>query len=352
MSYLMTLVGLSTLVALHELGHMLVARAFGMRVDRFSIGFGPVVLAHKRGETEYAISLLPFGGYVRIAGMAPGDGTADADPRSYANHPSWQRFLTIAAGPLTNYLIAFVLLAGLNGTGRPQVVAEPALGEIASGSPAARAGLKPDDVIVSVDGAPLATFEDLVEWIVASEGRELSLQVRRGGATIPLKVTPHLDEGTYRIGATPKTELITLPWGPAIVEAARETAVANGKLLGALADKLQGRGHLQLGGTVEVMAQASQAAKLGLSTFLLVLVQISIALALFNVLPIPGLDGGRLLFLGVEVVTRRSVKASIESMVHGLGFLLLLTLMVYLTIGDVRRHFGGPASPPVADAGP
>ena len=343
MSYVYTLLALSALVALHELGHFAIARLFGMRVDRFSLGFGPVVLAHKRGDTEYALSLLPFGGYVKIAGMVPGDGTDPADPASYASKPTWQRFLTIAAGPLMNYLIAFVLLSGLNATGRPQVVAEPALGEITPYSPAAQAGLKPDDVVVSIDGATMSHFDDLVDRIVASEGHELTLAVRRGSQMLPMKVTPRLDGGTYRIGATPKTEVVTLPLGQAIAAAAKETVMANGIILGALADKVRGRGHIQFGGTVEVVAQTSEAARLGLGAFLLTLVQISIFLALFNLLPLPALDGGRLFFLGIEAVARRPINTNVETTVHAMGFMALLTMMAYLTVGDVRKRMARPA---------
>ena len=109
MTLLVTLLALGAIVALHELGHLLVARACRMRVDRYSIGFGPTLLSFRTGETEYALSLLPFGGYVKIAGMTPQDGTEPDDPRSYANRPAWQRFLVLAAGPMTNYLLAFVV---------------------------------------------------------------------------------------------------------------------------------------------------------------------------------------------------------------------------------------------------
>jgi regulator of sigma E protease len=357
MAYVYTLLALSALVALHELGHFALARAFRMRVDRYSIGFGPVLLSFKRGDTEYALSMLPFGGYVKIAGMAPQDGTEADDPASYANKPAWQRFLTIAAGPVMNYLIAFVLLATLNGLGRPQPVAQPYLGDITPNSPAALGGLKPDDLVVSVDGKPVDSFNQLVDFIRGSNGQPLALTVRRGASELPLSVTPHLDQGFYRIGATPKTELKKLAWGAAIVDAAEETALANVKILTMLGDKLTGHGHLELGGTVEVVAQTSEAARAGAAMFFMVLVQISIFLALFNLLPLPALDGGRLFFLLIEMVARRPVNQRLETTVHAMGFLMLLTFMAYLTVGDVRKRLAPSAEPiPVpsaaTDAGP
>jgi regulator of sigma E protease len=338
MSLLLTILALGAVVALHEAGHMGVARLFGMRVDRFSIGLGPVVLRFQKGATEYVLSALPFGGYVAIAGMNPQDDTHPEDPESYANKPVWQRFLVILAGPVTNYALCFLLLANLNIFGMPKATATPTFGEIVPNSAAAAAGILKDDTLVSINAQPIAKFEEMRAQIQKSQGQALVFHVQRGQKELDLSVVPRARGNGFEIGVYPKTELERMPIGQGIWHAAVATYLFNGVVLQGLYMAVTGAPGVELGGTVEVVAQTRQAAEAGAATFFLSLASINIMLALFNLLPLPALDGGRLAFLLVEMVRRKPANPQVETFVHGMGMLALLSMMIYLTVGDVRKR--------------
>lgn len=358
MTLLVTLLALGAIVALHEFGHLLIARACKMRVDRYSIGFGPILFSFRVGETEYALSMLPFGGYVKIAGMNPHDGTTPDDPSSYQNRPAWQRFLVLAAGPATNYFMAFVLLVALNVVGIPRMSETPTLGQLQPGSPAALAGLKPDDLVLSVAGKPVQNFMEVRQAVMGSGGKALAMVVRRGGQELTFEVTPRPQGSGYIIGASPHLERSRLPFGKSVLSGARETVVMNLRILAGIADAIRGRGGVELGGTLAAVAETMQAAELGIAIFLLQVAGLSVAVALFNLLPVPALDGGRIVFVLVEMVRRRPVDQKFETAVHALGFLVLIGLMLFLTVGDVRKrlpamgYFKGTPAAATPDAGP
>ncbi len=163
----------SLLIILHEAGHFWMARRFGMRVERFSVGFGPVLLAFRRGETEFAISALPLGGYVKIAGMAAGEEIDPADRAAYANQAAWRRFLVILAGPAMNYVTAVAVAAALLGTvGLPTPDPAARVGALVKGMPGEQAGLRPGDRVVSVAGTPVGTWEEPDTEVLAFEAEE------------------------------------------------------------------------------------------------------------------------------------------------------------------------------------
>jgi len=358
MLLLLTLLALGAIVALHELGHLAVARACRMRVDRYSIGFGPVLLSYRKGETEYALSLLPFGGYVKIAGMNPEDGTAPDDPRSYANRPAWQRFSVLAAGPFTNYLLAFVLLAGLNLFGWPQAVKTPTIGEVLPHSPAAAAGLRRDDTFVSIGGVPVSSFSDVVAQIQATHGQPTPVVVARAGRQVNLEVTPHAAGKTWRIEVGPKTTLLRFGLGRSLYRAGRDTVRSNATIVMGLVGWIRGTGTMEMGGTLAAVGATVRAAELGTAIFLLQVAGLSVAVGLFNLFPVPALDGGRLLFVVIEMVRRRPVNPRLETLIHAAGFLALIGLLIFLTVGDVRKRLpqmgffsAHPAAPGQPDAG-
>ena len=181
LSIVAAVLAVSALIVLHEAGHMWVARALGMKVEKFSVGFGPVLWSATRGETEYAVSALPLGGYVRIRGMAAGDDVAADDASAYCNQAAWRRVLVLLAGPGANYLIAVALAAGLLGTmGLPTPDGAARVGDLVAGMPAERAGLRPGDRILAVAGAPVATWTELVGALQKAPGRTIELAVERG----------------------------------------------------------------------------------------------------------------------------------------------------------------------------
>lgn len=340
-----TVLGFALLIVIHELGHLAAARFSGMRVERFSVGFGPVLWSRRRGDTEWCLSALPLGGYVRIAGMAPGEQVDPGDRGAYANHPAWRRFLVILAGPAMNYLLALAIAATLFATvGFPQNDPASVAGDILPGSPAERAGLRPGDRVVAFDGRPIGAWEELVKAVQASPGRAVELLVRRAGAppqAPPERVTatPEDHGGVGQLGIRPA--VVVVRTGPA--DAVRLTNAQAGDILAGLGRMVTGRQKAQLKdvqGPLGIAQQIARSARAGPLQFVGVLWLISIVLALFNLLPIPALDGGRLTFLAYELVARRPVNQKVESVVHAVGAVLLLALFLAVTVfGDLARIF-------------
>ncbi|HET9595410.1 MAG TPA: M50 family metallopeptidase [Anaeromyxobacteraceae bacterium] len=334
---LVVILAFGALVIIHELGHFLVARGCGMRVERFSVGFGPVLLRRQRGDTEWAVSAVPFGGYVKIAGMGPGDDVAEGDAGAYANQPAWRRFLVILAGPGMNYLFA-VLLAGamLATLGLPEGDPAPVVGRVVAGGAAERAGLRAGDRVASVDGRPVDSWAALVAEIVAHPGQPARLAVERAGSTLEITATPDSEGGTGRLGIEQSRRMVKASAGQAFLAAARLTNARAGEILAGLGQMVTGRQKAELRGPLGIAQEMARSARAGAGQFVGIVWFISIALALFNLLPVPALDGGRLVFLVYEIVTRRRVNQRVEGIVHLAGFVALFGLLLAVTIfGDL-----------------
>ncbi|MBK9517000.1 MAG: site-2 protease family protein [Anaeromyxobacter sp.] len=346
LSIVAAVLAVSALIVLHEAGHMWVARALGMKVEKFSVGFGPVLWSATRGETEYAVSALPLGGYVRIRGMAAGDDVAADDASAYCNQAAWRRVLVLVAGPGANYLIAVVLAAGLLGTmGLPTPDGAARVGDLVAGMPAERAGLRPGDRILAVAGAPVATWTELVGALQKAPGRTIELAVERGegpaAERLTLPITPEDRGGVGRVGFTPYAPRVRLGPLDAAVAGFTRTNAAVGQTLAMLGAMVKRETKAELSGPVGIAQELVRGARVGADRFLTIVWNISVALALFNLLPFPALDGGRLVFLGVEMVTRRRVNEKVESYVHAAGFIALIALLLGVTIfGDLARLFG------------
>ncbi len=336
--------GVSLLIVIHEAGHFLAARRFGMRVERFSVGFGPVVGAFRRGDTEFAVSALPLGGYVRISGMAPGDDVAPGDPRAYANQAAWRRFLVILAGPAMNYLAAVVIAAALLAT-VGLAAADPAarVGSLLPGMPAEQAGLRTGDRIVAVGGKPVENFPELVQELRSHPGQTVPLEVERagGGARETIPITPRDEHGVGRVGFSQAT--ITVRRGPvgALAEGFARTNAAAGAQLAAFGSLFSGGSKAELSGPLGIGQELVRGARQGAEPFLALVWTISIVLAILNLLPVPALDGGRLVFLLWEIVTGRRANARVESFVHFAGMIALLALILAVTVfRDFARLLG------------
>jgi regulator of sigma E protease len=331
------------LVLIHELGHYAVARWCGMRVERFSVGFGPVLLRRRRGDTEWAFSAVPFGGYVRIAGMGPGEQVDEADPAEYGNQAAWRRFLVILAGPAMNYLLAIALAAAMLVTlGFREADPSATVGEVVAGSAAARAGLRPGDRVLSVDGRPVATWEALVAEVVAHPGKPATLSVARGeGPPLTVVATPDAAAGRGRLGVGQGVRVVRAGPAEAIAAGARVTTARAADVLAGLGQMVTGKQRAELRGPVGIAQEMARSARAGAAPFVSIVWFISIALALFNLLPLPALDGGRLVFLVYEIVTRRRVNQRVESFVHLAGFVALFGLIIAVTVfGDLARLLG------------
>ncbi len=345
--------GVSVLIVIHEAGHFLVARAFGMKVERFSVGFGPVLLSVERGGTQFALSALPLGGYVKITGMTPGEDVDPSDPALYSNQASWRRFLAILAGPAMNYVSAVVLGAVLLlGPGLRTPDPSASVGRVVAGTPAEQAGLEAGDHILSVADRPVASWDDLVRELQSHPGQQIALVIERGqGASsqqLTLQLTPRDEGGMGRAGF----EQHALPvrsqgLGSALADAFRRTNEIAWSQVTVFGKLFSGNKGTKLLGPIGMGDLLVTAWRRGGAEFVNLLWIISVVLAVLNLFPIPALDGGRLVFLGYEVVTRRRVDARVENVVHLVGFVALIALLVGVTVfgdlglGSKLRHLGG-----------
>jgi regulator of sigma E protease len=336
-----TVLGLGLLIAAHELGHLLVARWMGMRVEVYSLGFGPRLWGFRRGDTDYRLSAIPLGGYCRIAGFAIEDPAAHDwnDPGSFVNKPAWRRFLVIGAGPGINWLLAIAIIAILYVTVGFMDVTTTKV-EVIPAGPAAAAGLLSGDRIVAIAGAPIASFQELMSELRRPMPEVKAIEVERAGGRLTLSVRPI----GGRIHVRQARVLRQLPLAQALPRATSDVWQLTTASLSALGDVFRRRSGAQLAGPVGIVQQASVALQASFADFLGLLANISVGLAIFNFLPVPALDGGRLVFLGYELVSRRRVNAQVEGVVNTIGALLLLALLLGVTLlGDLglgRRLFG------------
>jgi regulator of sigma E protease len=336
MSIVVAIIGLGLLIVLHEGGHFVVARLCGMRVERFSIGFGPTLLGFKRGGTTFQIAPIPLGGFVQITGLNPAEEFDHSDPHVYPNRPRWMRLATILAGPAANYLTAFVLmLVVLLGYGMPsktQKIIEPV-----QGRPAATAGLLAGDVLVEANGRAVNAERPISEVIQAGHGAPVSIKVLRKGQPMTFMVTPDAKSGVYQVGIQIGAidERTPVSVGLALKEAVVYPYYTSVGILGGLYDMVRGKVHADLSGPIGITKQIAKAADRGAVDFLGMLILLSVYLGLFNLLPLPALDGGRALFLGIESVTRKRVNPRIEAAVHTAGFVILLGVLVIVSVKDI-----------------
>lgn len=325
------------MIFFHELGHFLMAKRAGVLIHAFAIGFGPKLISWRRGPTTYSINLLPFGGYVRMEGE---DTEGDAAAGNFRTKSVGWRIAIIAAGPIMNLALAALILTVMAATGGVPTAASNRVGTLEPGWPAAAAGLAPGDAIVSIDGTAMTSGEQVIDTIHRSAGRALVLVVRRGTEERSITVTPRLDEarGVGRIGFSPEplwtrlNPVHALGWG---VQRTGQFIVMLGEAIGRLIHEGQFFGSL--GGPVAAGNILVQAAASGAQNFLHIAAFLSVIIGVFNLLPIPALDGGRLAFLAVEAVRRRPLDPRREGLVHMVGFAFLLLLLVVLTYQDVQR---------------
>jgi regulator of sigma E protease len=336
---LLVVVAFGALVIIHELGHFTLARLCRMRVERFSVGFGPVLLRRRGPETEWAVSAIPFGGYVKIAGMNPGEEVNPDDRSAYANQPAWRRFLVILAGPAMNYLFAVLIAAAmLASLGFREALPDPVVGDLMPGGVAEHAGFRPGDRVLSVDGRAVTTWEALVAEVVAHPGKPASFSVLREGQSTPITIdaTPEAAGGRGRLGIVQGARVVRAGSGEALRAGLHLTNERAAEILSDLGRMVSGRQRAELSGPLGIAQEMARSARAGAAPFVGMVWLISIALGLFNLLPLPALDGGRLVFLVYEIVTRRRVDQRVENIVHMAGFIALFGLLLAVTLlGDL-----------------
>ncbi len=417
---------LGVMILIHELGHFWAALSVGIKVETFSIGFGTRLLGFRRGETDFRLSAIPFGGYVRMLGEQPGDETA-ADPRSFQAKPRWQRAIVIIAGPLMNVILSIALITGLYMYGFPKEVpmTEAVISSVAPNSPAAAAGLQSGDRIVEIGGTANPTWQDVLKQEALNADHELQLVISRKGQKLPISVTPRMDpkvgiglagwRGDVQVGEVQKgspaqagglrpgdlligvnnkpvesvltvqqaiiksggkpvqldvlrknqiehlsvtpspndnpklpwhigigfrspVQMVKLGFGAAFMESLefnRQNATMIFEVLRSIV--AQRVSPKALTGPIGMAQISSEAAQEGPSSFLGLMAIVSLNLAIFNLLPIPILDGGTLLLLAIEMLLQREVSLQVKETVFKLGFVFLMMVVVFVIYNDISR---------------
>jgi regulator of sigma E protease len=419
---------LGVMILVHELGHFWAALAVGVKVETFSIGFGPRLLGFKRGDTDFRLSAIPFGGYVRMLGEQPGDDHA-IDPGSFQAKARWQRAVVIIAGPLMNIVLAIGIVTGLymfefhkeidtkdpvissvktdsaaaqagleagdkivqfgdhkdpnwdylieqemlNANHTMPVVVERRgqrvtlsitprmdpkegvgtigwigeqniqIGEIQPGSPAQAAGLKPGDLFLSIDGEAVASPVTVQQAVIHSAGKPIDLQVARKGQTERFSITPVKTTDAklpYRIGVSFRApvEILKLSFPDAFVESLRfnrQNALGIFQMLGSIIERRVS--PKTVSGPIGMAVMSNQAAQQGPWMYLLLMALVSLNLAIFNLLPIPILDGGTLLLLAIEMLLQREVSMRIKETVFKLGFVFLMMVVMFVIYNDISK---------------
>lgn len=330
----LAILALGILIIVHEGGHFLIARLSGMRVDRFSIGFGPKIFSFKRGETTYQIAAIPLGGFVQIAGLNPGEeGMAADDPRAYPNRPVWQRLATIFAGPATNYIFAALLLLVMFLVwGVP--TGAPVIGRVVDKSPAAAAGFQKGDEIVKIGSANRPEYEEVSGLIDGTQGKPTDVEVLRDGKPMTIRVAAEKDGGKFRIGVQLEAKEV---WSPVPTgQRVKRALVYPFEYSAFVLQTMVTGGVKQIwqegSGPPGIIREIKKRIEQGPRHAFMIIAMISIYLGLFNLLPLPGLDGGRLMFLGWEAISRRRVNQRVEQAVHMVGVLMLLALILVITV--------------------
>lgn len=323
------------LVAVHELGHFSVAKAFGMRVNEYSLGFGPPLFRRQWGETLYAVRSIPLGGYVRIAGM---EGEATSDPREYPNRPLWQRFSVIFAGPVMNLLLAAVLYAitfGPVGVPTPTMTVAKTLPQY----PAYAAGIRAGDRIASINDRPVSTWNQLSTAIGSSSRQSVAVTVVRGSSRRTFHIHPQFDpsQKQYIIGIEPHVITVHHPPGQALVNGFSQTVQLTGSWFVYFGRMITGQGAFDVAGPVGIAVMVGQAARAGIFYLLLMAAGLSANLGLFNILPVPVLDGSRLVLLVVEGVRKKALDPAKESVIFMVGMAVMLLFVVFVTFHDITH---------------
>jgi len=348
---LTSLLVLSFLIFFHELGHYLAARYFGVHVEVFSIGFGKKVFSKVIGKTEYCLSLIPLGGYVQMKGQDDSDPTKRSyDKDSYNTKRPWQRIIILFAGPFANFLLAFLLYIAIGSLGVTKLA--PIIGKISENSPALEAGLQINDRIVMVNDTMIHVWDDVSQLIQNSQGA-LQMKVERMGVVHTLIMTPKMNQYQNMFGETVSKKMVGISPSGKTLEiiygadqilgfAYDQTLKSTTMILTSLQKLIEGVvSPKELGGIISIVQVTSEASDAGILALFALTALISVNLGVLNLLPIPALDGGHIMFNAYEMLTR---KAPSERVLYAMtmgGWAILLTLMVFTIFNDIYRLAGG-----------
>jgi regulator of sigma E protease len=346
---LWAVVVLGVLIFVHELGHFLVAKRAGVAVLKFSLGFGPRIAGVTRGGTEYLLSAIPLGGYVKMLGEDPKEEVVDQE-RSFSSKPVGWRSLIILAGPGANFLLAIAIFWVVFMVGVPTLATK--VGEVMEGFPAKAAGLLRGDRIVAIEGRPVERWEELAKQIHESPGRPVRLTVQRGDRSFDLSVAPKAtkqknlfgeEQEVGLLGIAPAEEFLTERSDPvtALGMAFYKTYDLSRLIVVTFVKLVQGVVPAKtIGGPLLVAQMAGEQARLGILNLLFFTALLSINLGILNLLPIPILDGGHLFFSVIEAVRGKPVSMKKREMAQQVGLVLLVALMIFAFYNDIFRLLG------------
>lgn len=341
MSWITAFLAFAVIVAFHEFGHFLFAKLFGMKVDVFSVGFGKRLIGFKWRETDYRISLIPLGGYVKLW---ESPFVEDLDPKdlnfknNFAIRPAHQRFLVLVGGPLFNFLFAVILASGLfYWIGQP-VGVTTVIDQVVAGMPAEKAGLARGDKIVAVNGKKVANWEELVSEVRAHKKGELAVDAERNGRPLRASMVPETKDGNKLIGILPQVVRKRSGFLRALGQGAGVTWMAAKLQIGGLVKLFSGRSSsADVAGPVGIFQATNQAAQDGMEALIYLMIMINVALGVFNLLPIPLLDGGWIAFLVAEIILRRPLSKEKQVLLLNLGIAIMLALFSFAMFSDISR---------------
>ncbi len=346
---ILVIIGLSLLILGHEAGHFFVAKLFGLKVDEFGFGFPPRIFARKKGDTEYSLNWLPFGGFVRISGergeFAVADGSMDAPvneedkKRLFFNQPTWKKSLIVLAGVIMNFILGWLCISVVLMIGSPQTLV---ITSTESGSPAAQAGFMSGDIVMNYKD-----YQSFTNYIDTHEGTPISIAVLRNGKEVDLTVTPRVnpspDQGAIGValeaGGTTRENPFSALWD-GLLDAGIIfwlTLLAFGQLI----QQIFVHASIPAGvvGPVGIFGVAEETGKIGLAYLLQLIGVISINLSIVNLIPFPALDGGRFVMILAEKIKGSAIPEKVEAWINGLGFAFLIVLMILITVRDVHGLF-------------
>jgi regulator of sigma E protease len=341
------------LVFIHEFGHFIAARLCGVGVEVFSLGFGPKILKKRMGRTQYCLAAIPLGGYVKMVGEEPGSAIDPEDVNASFTHKSLlQKSIIVAAGPLFNFLLAiliFYILYQFSGI----YMAKPVVGEVMENTPALAAGIKSGDVIKKINQNKIESFEDISRIVSASKGEQLEVIVERDGRWKRLVIFPVLKPGKnvfgeqikkYVIGITGTGESFHRRLNPfaAFSRSIKDTYGLVKLTLLSVGKMIKGSVSADnLGGPLMIAQMAGEQAKAGIMNFAWFIALLSVNLGIINLFPIPVLDGGHLLFFGIEAATGKPVGEKLREKLIQFGAAVLVALMVFVFYNDIVRMING-----------
>ena len=347
LTILLAFISLIILISIHELGHFLTAKKFGVKVEEFGFGYPPRLFGKKIGETLYSINLFPFGAFVRIP-----------EDSCFSEKPLWQRILVIFNGALSFWIVAIILFSVVFAIGAPTMIEDSEMNvpdikvlitSVSTNSPASMIGLKAGDAIISLSSETAELkgnkVKEIQDLIVENKGREITLIIKRGdkifSATATPRISPPAGEGALGIGLA-RVGLKTQPVYLSLFEGVKATFNMTRVVIVAYANAVISLFRrvptgIQLSGPIGIVGLLSQGIGMGIGYFLQMIGMLSINVAIINLLPIPAFDGGKLMFLFIEGIRKKPVSQKIEERITAVFFISLIILMVFVTIKDIRN---------------